>query len=82
MTPVTPLQWKAYELTHPDHQGLSLKEAAEEMGVTESVVGLMMCAIEWDHPDLFIDISSHSKRFDRGVSQFGGWCEDQITERF
>ncbi len=79
---VTDKMWKVYELTHPDHQGLSVKKAAKEMGVLVCEVQRMLRAMRFFHPDLFIDIISDGRRFDRGVSRFGGWCEGDVVKKF
>lgn len=81
MTP-TPQQWEAYRLCHPDHEGKSYEEAAKEMGVNTDRVRILMLAMEAVHPDLFTDISSDSRRFDHGVSQYGGWCDERVKEKF
>ena len=80
MTPITDQQWKAYELTQ--QEGLSLEDAAKEMGFADWFVEQMLHCMKSDHPDLFTDISSDGRRFDHGVSRYGGWCEDQMIERF
>lgn len=82
MNPVTPLQWKVYELTHLDHQGKSLEEAAQEMGVTEAVVQRMLATMKHDYPDLFTDISSDKRRPAHKTVRYGAWCEGDVKERF
>ena len=81
MTP-SPLQWEAYRLVHPDHEGLSYEEAAKKMGVTEYVVEWLLDYMKRDHPDLFTDISSDGQRFEHGVSRYGGWCEGDVVKKF
>ena len=80
MTPITNDMWRAYRLTH--QEGLSHKEAAEKMGVTESVVKRLLFWLKSNHPDLFVDISSDGRRFDHGVSRYGSWCDGEIKEKF
>lgn len=79
---ITDDMWEAYRLTHPDHQGLSVKDTAKEMGVTVEEVSQMLYWLRVREPDLFTDISSDGRRFDHGVSRFGGWCEGDVKERF
>lgn len=79
---ITNDMWDAYRLTHPDHDNLSLEEAAEKMRVTEIQVMRMLCRIRTTHPDLFIDIISDGREFDYGVSRFDGWCEDGVVKKF
>jgi len=80
----TPLQWEAYRLTHPDHEGLSTEEAAEKMRVTEYRVKEMLRHMKLYHPTLFTDISSDGRRpaGRRGVSRFGSWCDGNVKKRF
>ena len=80
MTPITDLQWEAYRLIQ--QEGLSIEDAAKEMGVDEIQVMWMLCQMRTDHPDLFADISSDGRRFDHGVSRYGGWCEGEVKEKF
>ena len=79
---ITDDMWEAYRLCHPDHQGLSLEEAAEKMGVNKDRVRILLMALEGVHPDLFTDISSDGRRFEHGVSQYGGWCESEVVKKF
>jgi hypothetical protein len=80
MTPITDLQWEAYRLTN--QEGLSLEDAAKEMGISPQELRYILYSLRAREPDLFTDISSDGRRFDHGVSRYGGWCEDQIEERF
>lgn len=82
MSYITDEQWKVFELCHPDHQGLCYERAAEQMGVNVDRVRRMIGALESQHPDLFTDISSDHKRFDRGVSQWNGRFEKQVKNKF
>ena len=79
---ITDEQWTAYRLCHPDHEDMSYEEAAEEMGVGVDRVRILLMAMERVHPDLFVDISGDGRRFDHGVSRYGGWCEGQTKEKF
>ena len=80
MTPITDLQWRAYELTQ--QEGLSLENAAKEMRMDEIQVMRLLCRMRTDHPVLFTDISSDGRKFNPGVSQFGGWCENDVVKKF
>jgi hypothetical protein len=80
MIPITDLQWRAYELTQQEK--LSLEDAAKEMEMDVSEVGRMLWSMKLHHPTLFTDISSDGRRFDHGVSRFGGWCEGDVVKKF
>ena len=56
MTP-TKQQWKVYELCHPDHEGMSIADAAKEMGRSPVVVGWMLHSMKTIDPDLFGNIN-------------------------
>ncbi len=80
MTPITDLQWNAYELTQ--QEGLSLEGAAKEMRVTVEEVERLLFWLRAREPDLFTDILSDGRRFEHGVSRYGGWCEGEVKEKF
>lgn len=82
MSAVTDTMWQAYYLTHPDHQGLSLEDAAVEMKTTAFDVKCVLYSMSALHPDLFTDISSGGCRFDNRVSRLGPWCDDQVRRKF
>lgn len=82
MCAVTKQQWEAYYLCHKDHQGLTYNEAAKKMGVNVDRVRILMMSMESKYPELFVDISSDSRRFDHGVSRFGPRCEGHIERKF
>jgi hypothetical protein len=69
-----------YRLTN--QEGLSLEDTAKEMGVCEIQVMLVLRQMRDQHPDLFTDISSDGRRFDHGVSRYGGWCEGDVVKKF
>ncbi len=82
MTPITDQQWKAYELTHPDHGGMDLEDAAKEMGLSVEEVTRILWWLKQREPDLFTDISSDGRMFNYGVSRFSGWCEGKVVKKF
>ena len=75
-------QMQAYSLVNPDYQGLSIDEIAKEMVTSQAAIVWLLSRLEQDHPDLFTDISSDGRRFDHGVSRYGGWCDSEIKEKF
>lgn len=82
MTQWTDRDWQAYYLTHPDHRGLSLEEAAEEMGLPPQELKYILYSLRAREPSLFTDISSDGHRPGYGVVQYGGWCDTHIKNRF
>lgn len=81
MTP-TNQQWTAFYLWHPDHQGLSLEKAAEEMGLQEDHVKLLLRSMRRQYPSLFVDISSDGRRFDHNVVRYGPGVDRYVKEKF
>ena len=75
-------QMQAYYLFNPDYQGLGIEEITKEMSTSPAAVEWLLSRLERDHPDLFIDIISDGRRFDHGVSRFGGWCEGDTVKKF
>ncbi len=80
MTLISDLQWNVYRLTQ--QEGKSIEDTAKEMGVDEIQVMRMLCQMRTTYSDLFTDISSDGRRFDHGVSRFGGWCECEVVKKF
>lgn len=82
MTPWTDRDWQAYYLTHSDHQGLSLEDAAKKMRLSPQELKYILYSLHAREPDLFTDISSDGRRFDNGVSRYSRRLDSGVKKLF
>lgn len=81
MTP-TDLQWKVYHLFHRDHENMTVEEVAAEMQIDKEVIEEELLDMEVRWPELFRDISSDRRRFDKNVERYNEAKDGEVKRKF